>query len=292
MTAVRVSPHGGLGNQLFALCTAVVAAGGCDVPIEVDTTFFMDTNGLGSCSDQDIRVLRFDGLQLNFSTPGPTLRRLRFHLGGFTSALVNMGLASGLNLPDLATLMRAQNANHVRIRRTREDREIALEAFGLGFPRNIGLQRESEPFMEMSKWVSSTEFLALHVRLGDYMGRSGGLSTCSPNYFQKAVREMRSLSGDRPCLLFSDDPEMAREWTCGIPDVVTVSGTPGLTAPEELLLMARCKGLVLSPSTFSWWAAAISLHADHVICPSSIQRLALDGWVLRDCEGGDEGQHR
>jgi len=86
-------------------------------------------------------------------------------------------------------------------------------------------------------------------------------------YFQAAMKKMKTDSpkGQNPTFfVFSDEMELARKmlvreglfWAELRAHIFFISDSfKGLTNIEELDLMIRCKSIIISGSTFSWWAA-------------------------------------
>jgi len=116
--------------------------------------------------------------------------------------------------------------------------------------------------------------IAVHIRFGDYLTnletkKFHGLTEMS--YYVNAVRTLQSLHNFDRIVLYSDDPVKAYSdfraafGTSDIP-LVTKDGSSEL---EDLAGMSSSRGLVISNSTFSWWAAWIGtqLHECDVVAP-------------------------
>lgn len=125
---------------------------------------------------------------------------------------------------------------------------------------------------------------ALHVRLGDYTQLSLMFYTPTPTYFKHALEVIKPTG---PILVFSEDAEMAKEYLGEMP-----SSTRYMTGNkdyEDFYLMAKCRNVVCSPSSFSWWAAYLNQYPDkkvvmpeHWFIPTGKARnkdIFVDGWV-------------
>ena len=99
----------------------------------------------------------------------------------------------------------------------------------------------------------SGETVSVHMRLGDYAdpANRGIHDVLPPEWFAAACAEMRARVPGARLLLFSDQPEAARERLSGL-DLTPVDGG---SRAADLLLMARCRHHVIANSTFSWWGA-------------------------------------
>ncbi|KGJ81793.1 hypothetical protein GY21_01610 [Cryobacterium roopkundense] len=126
-----------------------------------------------------------------------------------------------------------------------------------------------------------TTRIAVHVRRGDMVVHSAILG---PDYYARAVRELREahrLPASEPVTIFSDDPQWCRDNL----ELPTAQYPEPLTAAGDLAALAQHEFLVLSGSTFSWWAASLTHRApDSVVAPDPFvprQKLPLDmeGWL-------------
>jgi hypothetical protein len=98
--------------------------------------------------------------------------------------------------------------------------------------------------------------IAIHVRRGDYVGnRFHGV--CSDEYFISGVQILRSIWGPVPVKIFSDSKKDAAELRKKIKNssiFIDEKMSPFLV----LLNLSKYKFLVMSNSSFSYWAAYLS----------------------------------
>lgn len=118
------------------------------------------------------------------------------------------------------------------------------------------------------KLQSEKKVLGIHVRLGDYkMEKSFG--TLDEQYFSKAIELLESTEDFDEAWLFSDEPELALRQIPEIAIPLRVVPSEGISSAETLDLMRNCTSLIMSNSTFSWWAAFISrVPASKVVAPN------------------------
>ncbi len=120
----------------------------------------------------------------------------------------------------------------------------------------------------------TTNDLAVHIRYGDYLTSPAtrkfhGLTAIS--YYVEGVNYLLSIDSFDRIVIYSDDPSKAySDFTqaFGSREIpVVLSARSGEI--EELESMSSSMGLVISNSTFSWWAAWIGtqLHDCKVIAP-------------------------
>ena len=116
--------------------------------------------------------------------------------------------------------------------------------------------------------------IAVHIRFGDYLTNEGarrfhGLSSMS--YYIEAVKLLQTKHVYDKILIFSDDPNRATaEFTnaYGSGNLPVLSGS-GISEYEDLAKISSCRGIVISNSTFSWWAAWLGsqIHDCSVVAP-------------------------
>ena len=141
--------------------------------------------------------------------------------------------------------------------------------------------------------------IAVHIRLGDYASnravrRSMGLSAMS--YYVNAVKSLQENHEYDNIVIYSDEPERAHSEfvnAFGI-TIVPIVFSKNKNEFEDLVEISSCKGLVISNSTFSWWAGwlASHLHKCTVIAPRpwwakptiADKNLLLESWVVVDRE--------
>ena len=141
--------------------------------------------------------------------------------------------------------------------------------------------------------------IAVHIRLGDYASKptarhAHGLSEMT--YFVDAVRVLQSKRDYDNIVIYSDEAQTAY---AEFVNVFGTSSTPitvssGTNEYEDLAGISSSKGIVISNSTFSWWAAWIGthLHNSTVIAPrpwfskpsAADEHLLLESWIVLDRE--------
>jgi hypothetical protein len=116
--------------------------------------------------------------------------------------------------------------------------------------------------------------IAVHIRIGDYLSNSDakefhGLSAMT--YFVRAVNHLQSVHRYDKIVIYSDDLGKAySDFTEAFgPNETPVVASGGLSELEDLAGISASRGIVISNSTFSWWAAWLGtqLHACDVVAP-------------------------
>jgi hypothetical protein len=124
------------------------------------------------------------------------------------------------------------------------------------------------------------DYVAIHIRRGDYIGNVFHVDLTLTDYYQKAMAE---FGAHYEFLVFSDDIPWCQQNLHGS----NLSFHEG-TELEDFSAMARCKHQIIANSSFSWWAAYLNpnpnkiviapqaWHPDGVertICPKEWKRL-------------------
>jgi hypothetical protein len=103
--------------------------------------------------------------------------------------------------------------------------------------------------------------VAIHVRRGDYandpVARTSHL-VCDAPWYRRAWETLRRELANCQALVFSDDPQWAREHLTLSGNVQYITGDPARPAWVDMARMSQCQHFVISNSTYSWWAAYLS----------------------------------
>jgi hypothetical protein len=106
--------------------------------------------------------------------------------------------------------------------------------------------------------------VGIHIRLGDYKNwRVYGKENASlpPSYYIKAARLMKSEFPNCKFVVFSDDSEAVESYLPGIQFDRLPDSDPLL----DFSGLSFCTHLIISASSFSWWAAVTSWRNDKIV---------------------------
>ena len=109
--------------------------------------------------------------------------------------------------------------------------------------------------------------VAVNVRLGDYLDNKNKhkLYLCSPDYYNKAIKEFEKLLPDAHFFVFSDDIKTAEKLLHFTKPHTIVDVNPLPQAQLNLVLSSSAHHNLVSNSTFAWWAAYMNEHKDKII---------------------------
>lgn len=119
---------------------------------------------------------------------------------------------------------------------------------------------KSDTYKEWADKIEATNGFGIHIRRGDYLKTDWFLPILYYlNTYSRVVNEY-NIQGD--VFIFSDDPEYFEQYNLeqyfGRPTHI-IKNMPDYLSLE---LLKKCKNLMLSSSTFSWWGAFLNENQD------------------------------
>ena len=145
--------------------------------------------------------------------------------------------------------------------------------------------------------ITTSQEVVVHIRRGDYRPRSQEFGLLSPSYYKNAL-ETLGVSRSDPVSVISDEPIFAQDLIRGI-------GWEGAFCPSEnnlkpaevLTYAASAKKLIVSNSTFGWWAASLGSPDKAVAAPETWFRstavspeLLRSGWRKIPSDWSERGE--
>lgn len=250
--AVIMRVTGGLGNQLFQYAMGRALALRHDVPLLLDLSHYttpgphtarsFELDKLNTCyavaTEEDLRPFRASWMRklLERLDLKPSPRLIHQPGFGFSPSL----LAS---TPPVYLDGTWQSEKYFAYAAARLREELTL---GPGAGSHAALSAK-----ESGKGVS----VSVHIRRGDYATDPRtkayhGLLDLS--YYAGAMRAVLEFAPTSRFLVFSDDPDWAREHLTSPAPLVFMDQRP---ATVDLMLMAQCDHHIIANSSFSWWGA-------------------------------------
>lgn len=168
-----------------------------------------------------------------------------------------------------------------------EIRDVYVQNFD--YPLDV---KESIRAMYQQGIGKRKEFVALHIRRGDYVDNPFYVDLTKTDYYDKALEQFK----DEKFLVFYRDRQgtndyQDREW---VNEWLTKKGIKyeiweGQSEVEDLNAMASCKGQIGANSSFSIWAAFLNPNEDKkIVMPKQyyadgIERTKYptdEGWII------------
>lgn len=151
----------------------------------------------------------------------------------------------------------------------------------------VPLTERARQFRNM---IQDGESVAIHIRRGDYLNHPE-IGVLDSAYYRRALDVIRSRVSQPRFYLFSDTPAEAMSLLKGPmsnDEVKLVQLEPGVSPAIDLTLISNCRHFINANSTFSWWGAWLSPHAQKtVIVPNhwyagarvEVKDVYLQDWI-------------
>lgn len=268
---VRVWVVGGLGSQLDSFAAGVLIASTCGRPLVLDLSIVSSSRNPErgpSLAEIDVHAASPVPVELRHAEPSWRNRVARGQ-----RRVLDMLASQGL------TSRYATDFTGLRLRSPAQVRWVAgnmgpwsirTSAISAGLRLPVTLRDSSLHQFEAVSLPDPGDWVAVHVRLGDFRAYANGAYLLGAKYYRAALRAT-VRRGDRVAL-FSDEPEQALRLIegCGI-DRDRLRNFATQAPAWDLVRMSHFSRLVCSNSSFSWWAA-LSSRAETVIVPSGVGR--------------------
>jgi hypothetical protein len=127
---------------------------------------------------------------------------------------------------------------------------------------------QASDYMEnLRKDLKSLKTASIHVRRGDYLMFPDHHPPCAKEYYDRAVKEIKTLVGtdDLRFLVFSDDVEWCRTQFIGEEYIIVDMANPF----SEMCLMSMCDHNIIANSSFSWWGAWLGNKEERIVIAPS-----------------------
>ena len=274
---------GGLGNQLFMFTAGTYYSLHNNDKVTFD--FSRYTNGIPP-HGSDIRSLNPEGIfryrpfQLNLKTRLNRLTKGR-HFKIYTSSSIGYDSNLESHIIENQIFGYFQTFKYLEHPKVRE----IIDSLALG--------SVSDWFRKCLSEMHEFHTISVHIRRGDYMNAPDSFGVLSGEYYRSAIEFtlQNSPSEYSRVLVFSDDIAAAKKLFSALEISLPVQFSESSeNSPEEsLLLMSQSAALVMSNSSFSWWAAQLGNKSKFVVCPLKWLRGMLDpkdlippGWHVQE----------
>lgn len=248
--------QGGLGNQLFQYFAGAALAKKRSLPL------VLEIGELGLAGTP--RIFELESLELPYEFVTSTK-----HSSIIVVKAKNFAGKLGLKLG--TRIFISQEIGY--------DEKLELRDLGLKIKGYFQSWRYVYPFQDELRlfvntfWTNQMKLeaakvkpIVMHIRRGDYLASNESIGALSIKYFKDALSELSTLGVNGRVWVFTDSPELIDAEFLDEIDGEIIS-TPVEASPAEILsVMSLGKGIVISNSTFSWWAAYMNMNCK-VIAP-------------------------
>lgn len=132
--------------------------------------------------------------------------------------------------------------------------------------------------LQLSKKISSTNSVSVHVRRGDYVTNKQTNSVhgvCSVDYYHAAIHVIVENVENPVLFVFSDDIAWVKNNLTFYSPVVFVDHNTGKQSYNDMYLMSLCKHHIIANSSFSWWGAWLGSNPTKLV-------IAPKKWFTND----------
>ena len=296
---VLVEVIGGLGNQLFCY------AAGAYLAKKTDAKLFLDISKIGvGAIDHGKTILNFQldceiiEHQTSMTMRFRFIRRVSNKLASHSHAYRKLRdriegryTANSLGYEDeFAALNQARRISgyfqsYIYADYIREELKTSLI-----------LRSPSSWFKGQEELIYRENPVVIHMRRGDYLEAKDNFGVLAVEYYEEAFSILSKNEENRRVWIFTDSPEFIRNEIANskLQNSSIVSPPSDSNPNESMILMSRASDLVISNSTFSWWAAYIAREGVHVVAPKKWFRqledpalLLPDHWIKLDSQWSD-----
>lgn len=276
---------GGLGNQLFVLAAAWEQAERLRCPLYIDASKYVN----GDLRSFELGSLDLPGTLIAHESPWIDMgrRSRRFGVAKRTRKLKTYHEAAFGYSPNINEITPGTTIfgyfQSPRYFRTIESRvaELLLSA------------DETSEETEILRSCEKDPRITLHVRRGDYTNPNTlavhGLT--SGEYFERGLGLIGRISSNYKARAFSDEPDVAEADLGHLSDIDFFRRNSELSSLNTLKAMSLGYGMVMSNSSFSWWAAWLMSRrtSDAIVAPrpwmtsgESAADLLRPEWITLD----------
>ena len=144
-----------------------------------------------------------------------------------------------------------------------------LESITVELTEMFKITNPSDWFESKLKLIEELNPTIIHIRRGDYLKLQEDFGLLSKEYYLEAISRLDDYEREKPIWIFSDSPDIVLNEieNSDLGKAEVIISPPEVTANEILYLMSRGKRIVISNSTFSWWAAYFSQDHTKVFAP-------------------------
>ena len=249
---ITVKLKGGLGNQMFQAAFGYAQAKLRHETLRLDTDFYKEHKG------------RKEGLRI-FPELVPSLTR---ETSFFTKVRKRLGLRQGTYFQRSTAFVpsdQLMSYDHF-------DGYWQSEKFFADFKSEISslfqfpeLSPHSQRFLDE---IRASESVAVHIRRGDYVTDPETQKvhgSCSLGFYRSGMDFFSKKLSSPKFFIFTDDIQWAYEQFSSRSDVKLVELPRSIPDWESMALMSFCSHLIISNSSFSWWAAWLNPSPEKIV---------------------------
>lgn len=276
--SVNLWLRGGLGNQLFQYSFGLLVSQQTNLPLEIYSRLLPckpDLYKRAGRWPQQISEFAHSGTLHTGKCQPPSNTDLTskahtafgYLLDLFPKSMAARGLVGGQQEKNWSSLLKDASQRKAIHLNGYFIQKFAPERLRPTLVAQI-LQDSNGPHIEgqamSDRGYSNNDYLAVHIRLGDNVGQQKGLIQTHIDFYEHAVKRADFDLGRSNLLLFSDQPEVARDVLHRAVGSREIAISKEASAIHALREMASCNGLIATPSTFAWWGGFLQRNQSRI----------------------------
>jgi len=270
---IRVRMFGGLGNQLFQYYAAKSVSIKLDLPLVMDFSWLSKYN---VHSNSDIRDFKFTQNELiDDSTNSGSLiiERIKNRV---VRKFKTFGSIFRIDIPNTAGYT---DLGHIKegmeLRGYYQSHKYFELYCELQPAPDWALINESVKYLRLKEELIHQDFISMHVRGGDYLNPNSPYLNLDKEYYSFALNEIKKTSGNLKTYIFTDDLDYGTKFL-NLGKNIEIMPTQDFRASENLKFMSLGRGLILSNSTFAYWAGIINGSSNIIVPRKWFKEMQID----------------
>ncbi len=260
---IKVRMFGGLGNQLFQYYAAKSVSLKLGLPLTIDFSWLPIYNVHKNSDIRDFNFIQKESFRDVHYSGSFIIERVKNHMVKHFNTL---GSIFNIDIPDTTGY---SDLGHIRegmeLRGYYQSYRYFEEFCKIQSAPDWTLARESEKYQRFVEKLSLQDFIGMHIRGGDYLNPNSPYVNLDKKYYISALSEIKKKTGDIKTYIFTNDMSYGKNFL-KLGKNLEIISTQDLRASENLKILSLGKGLILSNSTFAYWAGVIS-KTPNVIAP-------------------------
>ncbi len=252
---ITVNLKGGLGNQFFQYATGRYLSLKNNRKLSLNIEFYENTPSNNTLRNYQLSLFNID--------KKVDIRRISSIIFKIIQKLKSRLISEGLqfSIADIQSKMFLPvylNGYFQKEKYFKDIRELLLNEFVL--TKELG--DEAKKIKEV---IEKNEAVCIGIRRGDYLlpNNLKIYGVCSLDYYQEAIKYIRTRVVKPLIFVFSDDTEWGKKEFIS-KDIIFIDNTT-IKDYEQMYLMSLCKHNVIANSTFYWWGAWLNKNPNKIV---------------------------
>ena len=267
MIIIKLS--GGLGNQMFQYALGFVLEQKLNIQVNYDFSFFQNSKN----THNNILIHEIFKIDIEVAK-----KKELYSLIGINTFRVFRKISKILNLSNSKYIFEDDQKKPIILNENLNN--CYLDGYWQNWKYFKDYKKEinkifrfepfkSKKFNEIKKQILNKKSVIIHFRRGDYKDKKNKkiFYQLGKDYYQEAIEVMKKKNKDLIFYVFSDEVDLAKDFFTFEKNLVFININNGYHSYRDMYLMSLSKNIIISNSTFSWWAAWLGKNKNMIIAP-------------------------